>query len=177
MALHYLLDGYNIIKQISFLAKQPWEDGRASLVKTIENERPQGSNPATILFDGRPGRVDTPGTAKVKVIFTDEQSADDCIKKIVADAGNKRVYVVVTDDRQVRYHVRALGAKVLGVSEFLNKIKSHHDKKYLTKKSTALDKDVKIIPYNLELQITTELEQIWLGKGKTPASPAGRKNS
>ena len=160
MALHYLLDGYNIIKQIPSLAQQRWEDGRASLVKIIENERPQGNNLATILFDGRPGKFDTPGTAKVKVTFTDERSADDCIKTIVNEALNKKSYVVVTDDREIRYYVRALGARVIKVREFLNKDTPQ------TPESAAGAKDMKIISPNLENQITTELEKIWLGKKK-----------
>lgn len=167
MALHYLLDGYNIIKRVPSLAKLPWEDGRANLIKIIENENPQGSNnnKVTVLFDGRPGRIDTPSTVQVKVAFTGDHSADDGIKKIVDGAVNKKSYVVVTDDRELGYYVRGLGAKILGVGEFLMKVKSHQDKKYLEKGSGA-NKEAKVIPANLEQQITTELKQIWLDKKK-----------
>ena len=167
MALHYLLDGYNIIKQVPALARQRWEDGRAGLVKIIENENLPGSvnNQLTIFFDGRPGRVDTPGTSRVKVAFTGDQSADDRIKEIVSDAKNKKSYVVVTDDRDIQYYVRSLGAKVLKVAEFLEKTKSHQDNSRAAEKPGDRDPS-KIIPKVLEEKITTEFEGIWLGKKK-----------
>ena len=167
MALHYLLDGYNIIKQIPSLAKLPWEDGRASLIRVIETENPQGSvnNEVTIFFDGRSGRIDTPGTLKVKVTFTGDHSADDRIKKAVTDAENKRSYVVVTDDREVQYYVRSLGANVLKVKEFLSQVKSHQDKTYAGEKSASRD-PAKVISKDLEQSINSEMEQIWLGKKK-----------
>ena len=150
------------------MAQQEWEDGRASLVKIIEKENPQGSsaNQVTILFDGRPGRIDTPGTVKVKIIFTDEQSADDRIKRIVAEASHKKSYIVVTDDREVRYYVRSLGAKVLKVTEFLSKVKSHQDKQYSEQKSAITERETKLIPPSVQDKITNELEQVWLNKKK-----------
>lgn len=177
MALHYLLDGYNIIKQVPALAQKPWEDGRASLVKIIENENFQGSvnNELTIFFDGRPGRVDTPGTLRIKVTFTGDKTADDQIKKIVTEAKNKKAYVVVTNDRDIQYYVRSLGAKVVTVSEFLGKTKSHQDKGYAA--PDAKDREpAKVIPYALEQQITGELEKIWLGK-KPPAGKHEKNKS
>ena len=177
MAVHYLLDGYNIIKQVPALANQRWEDGRASLVKIIEKENLPGSvnNQLTIIFDGRPGWVDTPGTLRVKVMFTGDRSADDQIKKIVAESQNKKSYVVVTDDRDIQYCVRSLGAKVLKVSAFLSKSKSHQDKAYVSQDSTDRE-NTKVIPKTVEHQITTELEQLWLGKNLPDGQGKQEKN-
>lgn len=153
------------------MSRQRWEDGRAGLIKIIENENPQGSvnNQLTILFDGRPGRIDTPGTLRVKVTFTGDQSADDRIKKIVTDAENKKSYVVVTDDRDIQYYVRSLGAKVLKVAEFLSHSKSHQDK---TRSPGNPDDHhpAKVISESVKAAINTELEQIWLRKKKSKDS-------
>ena len=119
----------------------------------------------TIFFDGRPGRIDTPGTLKVKVTFTGDHSADDRIKKAVTDAQNKKSYVVVTDDREVQYYVRSLGAKVLKVREFLGQTKSHQDKTYAGEKPASRD-SAKVLSKDLEQAINSELEQIWLDKKK-----------
>ena len=56
MSLHYLLDGYNILKQIPALNDLPLEDGRRGLLRWIETQRPQGSvnNTLTVVFDGNP---------------------------------------------------------------------------------------------------------------------------
>lgn len=151
------------------MSRQRWEDGRAGLIKIIENENPQGSvnNQLTILFDGRPGRVDTPGTIRVKVTFTGDQSADDRIKEIVTDAQNKKSYVVVTDDRDIQYYVRSLGAKVLKVADFLSHSKSHQDKTRSSLENPGDQHAAQGIPQNVKEAINTELEKIWLRKKKS----------
>ena len=59
MSLHYLLDGYNIIKQSPRLGPKRLEDGRAGLIAFIEMRQPQGSrnNMVTVVFDGQPGII------------------------------------------------------------------------------------------------------------------------
>ncbi len=56
MSLHYLLDGYNILKQIPAFRDLPLEDGRRGLLRWIDHSRPQGSvnNQVTVVFDGHP---------------------------------------------------------------------------------------------------------------------------
>ena len=123
MSVHYVLDGYNIIQQTPSLAVESLRTGRESLIQFIEIHKPQGSlkNPVTIVFDGQAG-IGTPReVSAVKVVFACGESADEKIKRMVGMAGNKKNMVVVTDDREIRYHVRALGAKVLWVGEFLGR--------------------------------------------------------
>ncbi len=134
---------------------------RHRLIDFIWKRRPHGSwrNKVTIVFDGTPGlgRGRYESFSGVDVIFSINESADDRIKRIVEHAINKKNIFVVTDDRGIRYAVRALGAKVLGVKEFL--LMGHHGHK---NKKDISGFDFKDIPKNVRASITSELKRIWL---------------
>ena len=166
MALHYLLDGYNIIKQIEELASKKLEDGREGLIRFIELYHPQGSlkNSVTIVFDGKPGMSRDPGEHFLKVIFTENESADDKIRKIVEQSSLKKSIVVVTDDRDIKYSVRSMGAAIMSVKEFCSKGKPNSFSDGIAPQRSSDKEDAKHIPKTLEFKITKELEKIWLGK-------------
>jgi len=156
MSLHYVLDGYNIIKQLPSQSKKKLKFSRNALVQFIEGNRPQGSrkNKVTIVFDGKedvlPYKIET----SAEIIFTRKESADDNIKRIVEKSKNPKQIVVVTDDRELRFFVRRLGAKIMSVNEFIS-VKDKGRQK-------ILKEDKKVIPANIEREITEELKGIWL---------------
>ena len=82
MSLHYLLDGYNILKQMAAFRDLPLEDGRRGFLRWIDNSRPHGSvnNQVTVVFDGHPDKYSLfPGShagvgqksQDIRVIFSD----------------------------------------------------------------------------------------------------------
>lgn len=125
-------------------------------MRLLESARPQGSpnNKVTVVFDGRPDVWGAQGGSFVEVLFAREESADEKIKEMVASAQNRKNMVVVTDDRDIRRAVRALGAKVRAVAEFLGKIK--------TPRSPQASPAGKYISKTLECRITSEMRKIWL---------------
>lgn len=131
------------------------EDQRNALIHFLESSRPQGSfkNKVTVVFDGQRGVIGSPSSSPIAIIFSKGGSADDKIKALVSQTANKKNMVVVTNDRELQYAVRALGAKVEGVQEFLT-----------TKKLQRPKEQAKYISKNLESKITSELEGIWLKK-------------
>ena len=155
------MDGYNIIHQIPKLTHLEIDQQRLILVREIENFRPQGShnNRVTLYFDGRPGRAAPIQSTAVHVIFTLDVSADDRIKSAVREAGNSRNIIVVTDDRDIQYSVRACGAKILKVKDFLKKLKSISQKTESPGPSKTIDSSVKD-------KINEELKSLWLKKKK-----------
>ena len=166
MSLHYLLDGYNIIHQMPLSARKKLEDHRQHLIQWIESCRPQGSlrNAVTIVFDGKTdvwGGMGS-GSASVRVFFAHGQSADEKIIRMVEEAAHKKNVVVVTDDRSLKYAVRALGAKVSGVQTFLGQGSSAPAGRVESGKNIS-----KIS----EHKITSELTEIWLPGGSP--RPAG----
>lgn len=132
------------------------EDQRRCLIRFIERCAPQGSpkNRVTIVFDGDLEVFGGMASPTVKIIFSRGESADDRIKKAVAQAENAKNIVVVTDDKEICCAVRALGAKTSGVRAFLGKAKSRREE--------GRDADGKYIPKSDELKITSEMEKIWL---------------
>ena len=86
----------------------------------IERCRPQGSlnNKVTVVFDGNEDIFGGMESATVKILFSRGEEADDKIKRIVAQAKNPKDIIVVTDDRDIQYAVRALRAKVSSVQSF-----------------------------------------------------------
>jgi predicted RNA-binding protein with PIN domain len=164
VALHYLLDAYNIIHQMPSLDRYKLDEQRNGLVHFVEHLRPQGSlkNKVTIVFDGRWGlyRTESKGT---EIIFSLDESADDKIKQIVEDAKNPKNIIVVTNDRGIQTFVRKLGAQICSVQDFLSKGRriSKETKEKIDKNGGS----TKQISHTAEYKITSEFEKIWL-KGK-----------
>jgi len=137
------------------------EDQRLQLVQFIEQCTPQGSrnNKVTIVFDGREEFFGGMSSSASEIVFSQGGSADDLIKKIVTEAANAKSIVVVSDDRDVQYAVRALGAKVCSVKDFLRK-KIRHSKEKSDSGNPTVSK--KHISKTDETNITTEMGEIWL---------------
>ncbi len=163
MSLHFLIDGYNLIKRNPAFASKSLEDGRQSFVGFIERDRPQGSirNQVTVVFDGKPGMYGFPAAHEIKVLFTEYESADDLIKRSVEGSKNKKDIVVVTDDRQLMLYVRGCGASVMSGGDFFKRAKA--GKTPAKGKGPSADRS-KVITSTFEHAVNQEFEKIWLKK-------------
>lgn len=144
-------------------ASKSLEDGRQALITFIERQRPQGSarNQVTVVFDGKPGMYGFPVVGEVSVVFTEYETADDLIKYKVEEAHNKKEIVVVTDDKQLMLYVRALGAGVMTVGDFLKKADGAVR---MTKDHGKSSQKPKVITPSFEHAVNQEFEKIWLNK-------------
>lgn len=169
MARHVIIDGYNVIKQVAEFADLAIDAGRERLIRAIETRQPHGSsrNAVTVVFDGKPGKVSAPLSATVRVLFSYEQSADDQIKALAADALHPREVVVVTNDREIQRHVRASGAAVWSVSEFMSKMKTVAAGGPAALTPSGETAGRKGLSKVLEHKINSELNRLWLSKPKT----------
>lgn len=160
MAVHYIVDGYNVLHKNSVLADQTKEDGRTVLVRLIESEQPQGSlnNQVTVVFDGYRGQWAAPESSPVRVLFSDEESADDKIKKLVDKSSSPRSLIVVTDDREIRYFVKGLGAKIMDADEFLARL--------IPRRQGPCPAGGKKIDPAVEEKINREFTSLWGRKNK-----------
>ena len=133
-------------------------------MRLVAVNRPQGSvkNTVTIVFDGKYGIIGTADDTHVKVIFSRGESADDTIKKIVSGAAHKKNIIVVTDDRDIQYAVRAMGAKIMSVEEFLTKSKAAGQPRPGAATAARGKETGKHISKTVEFKITSEFEKIWL---------------
>ena len=175
MSIHYLLDGYNVIHRMpSALRQKTLEEQRRTLIDFIERHRPQGSlnNSVTVVFDGNEDIFGGMASKTVKVLFSLGESADDKIKKIVARSKNPKDIIVVTDDRDIQYAVRALRARVSATQSFLNKAKGRQQrsveagKNPRRRKTADSGETAKYISKTEEGKINSEFGKIWLGSKK-----------
>lgn len=155
MSLHYLLDGYNILKQIPAFRDLPLEDGRKGFLRWIDTARPQGSvnNHVTVVFDGHPDHFSSTPQEEIRVIFSDGCSADDQIKRMVDEDADPKNCVVVSDDKDIFLYARSLGAKVKSVAAFTSKSKGLQARP---------DSGGKNISLSHQEKINKELSGIWL---------------
>ena len=122
MALHYIIDGYNVINRVNFLNYKKLQDARDALLSFIDKYRPQGSNKITVVFDSKVEVFGSKCKFDVEVIFTKNESADEYIKLLVSNAVNPKDIRVVTDDNDIRFFCRSYGAVILSTGEFTKKI-------------------------------------------------------
>ncbi|MBI3075447.1 MAG: NYN domain-containing protein [Deltaproteobacteria bacterium] len=122
MAVHLIVDGYNVIRQSPVLApldRRDLEAGRAALLTRLVAYRRAKHHPVTVVFDGRSG---TRGEARarwggVDVIFSSAgESADAVIERLARREGGRAV--VVTSDRALREACRRSRAEVIPSGEF-----------------------------------------------------------
>lgn len=132
MALHFILDGYNIIKseRSGRLSGGTLQAQRERLIALIGERRPQGSarNSVTVVFDGKsenPYVYDSFNTyhvGDIEIIFSEGTKADDIIERVTLESENPANVVVVTDDKGIRRLLGSSGARFLSVAEFTGRL-------------------------------------------------------
>jgi len=125
MSLHYILDGYNIIKHPDFSSRKVLKDAREGLIRFIIDKKPCGSanNKVSVVFDGTADGFNfyRRESKFLEVIFTHNCSADTKIKKMVEVSGNPRRIVVVSDDKEIKFFVKSCAAQCMNVAIFVRK--------------------------------------------------------
>lgn len=157
MSVHYIIDGYNLIKQIPSLSSEELRDSRDSLIHLIKTFNLTGShrNKVTIVFDGRED-VFSPGTEReFDIIFSRGESADSKIKKIVSLSGSPRSLIVVSEDKEIVFFARSYGANTNSINEFLSRMQKQ-------KKTECPDGKKDEVSSKTAEKITQELKKIWL---------------
>ncbi len=157
MSLHYIIDGYNIINHPQFTCTlKTSSDVRLSLLALIRAERLTGSsqNKVSLVFDGYPAHpLPDYNDTDINIIFSRKISADEKIKMLVEESGNRKNIAVVSDDKDIKFFVKSLGARSVGVEEFINRKKTQNLKKDLLKHE---------LTYSQTEQINRELKALWL---------------
>jgi predicted RNA-binding protein with PIN domain len=167
MPLQYIIGGYNIINHPSFTnLHKKIKDSRLALLEFIKHKRLCGSskNRVTIVFDGYPKYTgEKTDVADIDVIFSRQDSADEKIKKIVENSGDFKNTVVVSDDKEIRFFVKSIGAKMKGVEEFINPLNlSQARAKRKGRLKEKEDFPELELTYSQMQKINEELRKIWL---------------
>jgi predicted RNA-binding protein with PIN domain len=157
MSLLYIIDGYNLIKHSEFRRPdKKSRDDRLALLEFLRRNRLRASprNRVIVVFDGFSGNLSFNHSPGIEVVFSGEESADERIKKIIEESGNTRNIIVVSDDKEIKFIIKSLGARAMGIAEFIH-----------GKKKTQQPKDYSgewELSYSSMHKINQELRKIWL---------------
>ncbi|MCM8783978.1 MAG: NYN domain-containing protein [Candidatus Omnitrophica bacterium] len=159
MSLHFIIDGYNLMKQVPYILKKKAFRDREGFIRFIDEERLCGSknNKITVVFDGREDVFGLSTYSTIEVIFTKRETADEKIKRLIEKSLYKNILVVISDDNEIKYFAKSQGVRVMGAEDFLSKMKN--------KKNFLVQEEKKIsLESSKGIEITRELERIWLKK-------------
>ena len=170
MSLLYIIDAYNTINHITFspirkkinpahACRGGIKDPQRALLEFIENQRlgKKSKSKITVVFDGYP-KVSAQNLEEtdINVVFSREETADARIKKMVEASKNPKNIVVVSDDREIKFFIKSIGASSIGVEEFINP-----EEKPQRKKEDLIKPELNFSQIS---KINQELKALWLKK-------------
>ena len=170
--MHWLIDGYNLIRQVDFLQAEEYKGlaaGREALLKFLaEFSRRwiKGKSKVTVVFDGpkiEPGahcRKKPDGyssslssvPAGIQTIFSRGTTADQVIEELITESSNPADITVVSADGEVKRFAKRHRCATMEPAGFLAKAFSP-DKIQKTKYSLHPDR---------QRQIESELRKHWI---------------
>jgi hypothetical protein len=112
-----LIDGHNALGALRIRARTH-EAARHALLRRVAAKAPR----ATVFFDAREapsGLIESRREMGVDVVYCRRREADQAILDEVRDAADARQLIVVTNDREVAGRAAQLGARAVGVVEYL----------------------------------------------------------
>jgi len=127
MKLHLLIDGYNLIRNHTPLARAEARDfsqGRQALLTWLAEYRKTAFHPITVVFDG--GKGESPVEERdlfrgIKILYSRAgETADEVIKKMAARERGR--FLVITSDRELARSCRSYGAEVVRSEAFARKV-------------------------------------------------------
>ena len=127
MAIHIIIDGYNMIRQSPELSK--WErmdiqQGREALIDWLVAYKRQRPHKITVVFDGSNAPTVSPRRDRVKGIAVrfsrGGETADAVIKRMARQEKEKAL--VVTSDREIIEAAASQGAATISSPEFEEKL-------------------------------------------------------
>ena len=127
MALHIIIDGYNLIRQtaeLSHLDRRDLQEGREALLQMLAAYKKIKGHQITVVFDGTDAysvyrqRDQAHG---IKVLFSRQgETADTVIKRMAAR--EREGALVVSSDRDVGRYVQSQKAAAVSSPEFMDKL-------------------------------------------------------
>jgi len=123
MAIHVVIDGYNLIRQSDTLSAEEELSiklGREALLERLRQYKQIRGHRITVVFDAgnKPLLVEERTQKKgIKIIYSAQgKTADSVIKRICRREGERAL--VVTSDRELATYVEGCGSVALGSEDF-----------------------------------------------------------
>jgi len=119
--MHWLIDGYNVIRrdpELRAREAESLEAGRRALLHLLARAHRGPRDEFTVVFDGARVSGGAPAEGRIRVIFSRPPlTADDELMRLARQ--RKSGAVVVSSDRKIQDAARRSGSAVLTVDQFL----------------------------------------------------------
>jgi predicted RNA-binding protein with PIN domain len=117
--LTYLIDGNNLIGKISSLMNLQKKDKQASREKLsyiLDRYFQSKKSKTNLFYDGfENGKINA---ANLKIIYSDNQTADDKIKSFISDSKSQRNIVLITSDSNLAQFARKCSCTIISSDSF-----------------------------------------------------------
>lgn len=123
--ISYIIDGNNLIGKIPSLFKLQKKDKQASrekLIPMLDRFFAKQKCSITLHFDGY--ESSKLGSSKIKIIYSQNLSADEKIKNQVSSLKSTRTTTIVTSDSNLAQFARVCGCKITSSEEFAKGLKN-----------------------------------------------------
>ena len=121
--LTYIIDGNNLIGKISDLMNLQKKDKQASrekLIYMLDRYFSNKKSNVSLHLDGHPNiKINS---SKMKIVYSENQTADEKIKKQISQSKSPRNINVVTSDSNLGQFAKVCSCKVISSEEFAAEI-------------------------------------------------------
>lgn len=121
--LHHIIDGNNLIGKISSLKKLQVKDrqgSREKLAFMLQRYYSKRNVKVSLHFDGYP--KEEIKIMRIKVVYSENLTADDRIKKEIEESKNPKNLVVITSDSNLKDFARKCSCTVISSGKFIQQI-------------------------------------------------------
>jgi predicted RNA-binding protein with PIN domain len=146
--LTYIIDGNNLIGKISSLMNLQNKDKQASrdkLVFMLDRYFVKKKSNVSLHFDGHPGTVIN--SSRMKIVYSENHTADDKIKKQISQSKSPRNLNVVTSDSNLAQFAKVCSCNVISSEKFvadINKSGSNSDEQSIIDSMNNIDEFKKL---------------------------------
>lgn len=130
----YIIDGYNVLNKLSFLARLRrvnFDNARDRFIELLNKFADYFPCKVIVVFDGRPWQSIYSRDDIIEIRFSESVStADRIIERMIYLQKSRKDIIVVTDDLLERDMVRGLGCMCMSCYEFENILKQIERLKY-----------------------------------------------
>jgi predicted RNA-binding protein with PIN domain len=123
--INYIIDGNNVIGKNPFLMKLQKKDkqsAREKLVLKLDRYFLNKKSKATLHFDGYAN--ENIHLSKIKIIYSENKTADEKIKFQIEHSNSTRNTIVVTSDNNLAKYAKVCSCKVIPSEEFIKLIEN-----------------------------------------------------
>lgn len=125
---YYIIDGNNVIgndRELKSLQKKEPQQSREKLAFLLDRYFTKKNLKVSLHLDGF--EKDKIRTSKVKIVYSDNKTADDKIRRQIEHAKNPKNIFVITSDHSLAEFAKVCSCTVIKSEEFLHQVNDGND--------------------------------------------------